>query len=786
APFMILRPSLSVLSPNGGELLVAGDTARISWSSIAIPSHVKLTLDYSTDGGISWRAIAANLSSLNLPATNSARWIIPEMATERAVIRVAVPGGSPVDRSDRFFTILPRPQVTITQPVPGGAVFGGDTATIRWRSITTDYVRLQYSLDSGATWLNVVAGGGALPAYFGEFPWRVPDIADGNALIRIINDERPRYADTIKSSFPILRSELRIAAPNGGERFGPGAPITVRWNARNTTTLRLEYSADGGTTWASIADHIAAADGHYQFIPFAIPTKRALVRLTNSDRPRITDISDAPFEITAAKAITIYTPAAGDRFAKGSTTIISWDAPRVDRVDILFSPDDGATWRTLATDLPSIDGAFVWTLPDTNTTQGKISLREAGGTVLGETGIFEIHEPAGPSLRVITPNGGESYSAGSVIPIRWSAGGLTEVTIAYSGDDGATWTDIRTNVPAASGQILWTAPDVPGRTYRVRIASAVPMISGMSKNPFAITRRATPSITILAPNGGETLEAGATTEVRWTSTDISNPMTAEYSTNGGATWISATATPATGDGIHTFIWTVPNAPTTRGLMRVTVPAAGDISDAPFEIIPARGGRIAVISPNGGEMFRSSEEKLIIWDAPPNIIAVDIDYSLDGGTDWLPVARNIASTATGGRHSWRVPPVATRTTAALIRVRDHADTTRSDISDATFTIESVSAGIDNAAIADSGTRLLGAFPNPFSETTEIRWNQKTRARVNLDLYDRNGLHIRSLEMGDFESGIQHGIISDEGLASGLYFYELRIGDAMTRGAVTILH
>ncbi|MEP7221008.1 MAG: hypothetical protein ABI876_18930, partial [Bacteroidota bacterium] len=340
--------------------------------------------------------------------------------------------------------------------------------------------------------------------------------------------------------------------------------------------------------------------------------------------------------------------------------------------------------------------------------------------------------------------------------------------------------------PAASGQILWTAPDVPGRTYRVRIASAVPMISGMSKNPFTITRRATPSITILAPNGGETLEAGSTTEVRWRSTDIGNPMTAEYSTDGGTTWISTTSISATGDGIHTFLWTVPNAPTARALMRVIVPATGDTSDAPFEIIPAHGGQITVISPNGGEIFRSSEEKLIIWDAPPNIIAVDIDYSLDGGTDWLPVSRNIASTATGGRHSWRVPPVATRTTAALIRVRDHADTTRSDISDATFTIESVSAGIDNAAIADSGTRLLGTFPNPFSETTEIRWNQDTRARVNLDLYDRNGQRIRSLEMGNFESGIQRGIISGEGLASGFYFYELRIGTAVTRGAVTILH
>ncbi|MDB5034102.1 MAG: hypothetical protein JWQ98_1343 [Chlorobi bacterium] len=785
APFMILRPALSLLSPNGGELLVPGDTARISWSSTAIPSNVKLMLDYSTDGGLSWRAIATGLPSLNLPSTNAARWIVPDLVTEQAVVRATIVGGTQMDRSDKFFTILPRPRVTITRPVPGGALFAGETATIQWTSITTDYVRLQYSIDNGATWLNVVAGGGALPAYFGEFPWQIPDMADGNALLRIIDDERPRYADTISASFPILRSEIRIASPNGGEKFEPGMPVTVRWNARNATMLRLEYSADGGKSWELVADHITASAGRHAFVPTMMPTRQALVRLTNPDRPRISDLSDAPFEIMAATSITLYTPAAGDRFARGSTTVISWDAPHIDRVDILFSPDDGETWNTLAADIPSIDGAFVWTLPDSNTTHGKIRVREAGTTLHGETGIFEIHDPAGPSVTVIAPNGGESYMEGSTVPIRWSANGLTEITIAYSADDGATWTDIQANVPAAKGQILWTAPNMPGMAYRVRIVSTAPMISGMSKHPFAITRRATPAITILAPNGGEKLEVGGTTEVRWKAMDITAGMNVEYSTDSGTTWTNAATMLATGDGIYRFNWTVPSAPTTRALMRVTSPDAGDISDSVFEIVPMSGGRITVISPNGGEIFRSNEEKPITWGAPPDIIAVDIDYSLDGGAHWLPVMKNIASTATGGRHAWRVPLVVARTTTALIRVRNHADTTRSDISDTTFTIEVASAGIANAAVADSGTRSLGAFPNPFSETTELRWNQETRAGVALNLYDGNGRLVRSLDLGDREAGIQYYMIDGEGLVSGLYIYELRIGTAVARGTITAI-
>ncbi|MCS7094571.1 MAG: Ig-like domain-containing protein, partial [Thaumarchaeota archaeon] len=55
---------------------------------------------------------------------------------------------------------------------------------------------------------------------------------------------------------------------------------------------------------------------------------------------------------------------------------------------------------------------------------------------------FSIVDTTPPSIRVITPNGGESIRRGMIYTIRWSAsdaGGIQSVQVYYSGDGGANW-----------------------------------------------------------------------------------------------------------------------------------------------------------------------------------------------------------------------------------------------------------------------------------------------------------------------------------------------------------
>ncbi len=60
--------------------------------------------------------------------------------------------------------------------------------------------------------------------------------------------------------------------------------------------------------------------------------------------------------------------------------------------------------------------------------------------------------------------------------------------------------------------------------------------------------------------------------------------------------------------------------------------------------------VRVAHPNGGERLVASGEAELIWEGVMPEDTVWLEYSVDGGTNWLP----ISDAATGLRHAWRVP------------------------------------------------------------------------------------------------------------------------------------
>ena len=96
----------------------------------------------------------------------------------------------------------------------------------------------------------------------------------------------------------------------------------------------------------------------------------------------------------------------------------------------------------------------------------------------------------------------------------------------------------------------------------------------------------------------------------------------------------------------------------------------------------------------------------------------------------------------------------------------------------------------AALTPSDTALLPNYPNPFNPETWIPYHLARDAEVQVTIYDAGGSLVRQLNLGHQPAGFyteqtkavywdgrnQHG----EGIASGLYFYQLRAGEfAATR-------
>lgn len=779
--FSLVRPIVTIIAPNGGERLVGSDTTQIQWSSQFIPPTTKVQIDYSTDGGGTWLPVAASLTSNNLPATNSYSWIIPSNQSTTALMRVKLVGASINDMSDTYFTMLPTPNVKLNSPNGGEQWFVNEKNNITWTSLSTDYVRLDYSVDGGTSWINIVD---RVPSYLGTYAWTVPPTVTTKAFVRATNVERPRFVDASDNAFSILKATVTVTAPNGGEKFELSQPVTVTWNSANSTHLRLDYSGDNGSTWTKVAGGLSAALGAYQFTPPAIPTKTALVRLTDEDRTGTMDVSDAQFELMAPKSIMVYTPATGDELPRGGVTQITWTAPRVDAINVLYSSNGGSSWVTVTSNVPASQGSYNWNIPTVNTTQGKIRLTEVGGTTIGESGIFSIADPKVPFIQVTSPNGGEKYSVGENLTITWTDANITDrLAVSYSVDGGSTWQVIQSNIMPIVTQLDWKAPDVPSDKYRIKVSSNA--ANDESDANFTVTRQLVPKITLVSPNGGESLRVDSTFTIAWTEKDITgagNIVDLSYSVNGGASWKPIASVPA---GVLQYSWQVPSDTSSNAMVRVSVASqATDQSDASFVIMPKLLAPITVLKPNGGETVESNAPYMITFSAPADIANVKIELSRDGGQSWEGV---IASTpATSGSYNWIVPVLSKTISTALIRVSDALDANRFDVSDAPFTIHVSTSGVgmDAGVTGVRGLALIGNFPNPFASSTEIRWTQPVSGDVSLRLFQENGAIVRDLFLGHREAGQQFFGLQAGELASGLYHYELRVGSDVARGAMLI--
>jgi len=153
---------------------------------------------------------------------------------------------------------------------------------------------------------------------------------------------------------------------------------------------------------------------------------------------------------------------------------------------------------------------------------------------------------------------------------------LVEVT------DSVTYENIPTFPGLTAGNI--------GSISAVAVGDVLPYVT-----PNNTVDATPPAITVIAPNGGETIDANTTVTVQYTATDMSGvPVVSVFlSDDGGSTWKPiAKDIPNTGS----WSWFVPNRPGPDTRIRVTASdGAGnpgqDVSNSSFTVTRAGNGRV---------------------------------------------------------------------------------------------------------------------------------------------------------------------------------------------------
>jgi hypothetical protein len=209
----------------------------------------------------------------------------------------------------------------------------------------------------------------------------------------------------------------------------------------------------------------------------------------------------------------------------------------------------------------------------------------------------------GTSITVISPNGGESWQAGTNQTIHWS----------YIGDPGPNLliellktggvvSTIAAGFPTGTGgngSLTWTIPlaQTPGTDYRIRVSSTINSSwTDTSNGNFSITAvPVPPSITVTSPNGGESWKRGTTHPIMWTYTGDPGPNVRvegiRFTIAVPPAWFTIVdSTPIGSGGSGSYNWAIPASLTPANNYEIRVTSTTNSSymdpcDGYFSIVP---------------------------------------------------------------------------------------------------------------------------------------------------------------------------------------------------------
>jgi len=390
-----------------------------------------------------------------------------------------------------------------------------------------------------------------------------------------------RPLDRTTSFNVVVRAQngMSVTSPNGGETWAIGSARTIAWTSSALTgNVKIDLSRNGGTSWAPVIGS-TPNDGSHPWAVTGPPTAQARIRITSLTDPTATDASNANFTIGggSSSSLTVTSPNGGETWPIGASRAIQWTSVGLTgNVKIEVSRNGGTSWAPVIGSTPN-DGTHAWTVTGAATTQARIRI-----TSLTDPTIADVSDAnftiGGGSITVTRPNGREAWPIGSSQTIQWTSTGLTgNVRVEASRNGGTTWALIAGNT-SNNGAFNWTVTGPATTQARIRVTSLTdPTVADASDANFTIGGG---SLTVTAPNGGETWPIASTQNISWISSGLTGNVKIELSRSGGAPPWSLIIASTPNDGTHSWVVTGPT--TTQARIRVTSvtdPTVTDVSDA---------------------------------------------------------------------------------------------------------------------------------------------------------------------------------------------------------------
>lgn len=460
-----ITPALQITYPNGGESLVSGTTSYIRWADNSVRSlNIKLT----PNNGTSWIDITASA----VPSAPGIHYYtVPSLNSTQCKMKIQwVKDGNYYDMSDAVFAIRntsSQPLMNITYPSAGINTIPGRNLAITWTALNVSNVSLDYSIDNGSYWNNIVDN---IPVSPATYTWVVPDSVSNQTRIRIRKADAATYYD-VSDVFSIC--SLSLTSPNGGEiiqtDYSSQSTYNITWNADNISNIKIYYSVGQPENWQLIST-TAGSSGYYRWTMPALESNLVKVKVIHAITTNIYDVSDNYFGLQIP---VWFTNVNGGGFLNNySSPTLRWRIQNYNpstNVFVEFSPNQSTWTRLNTTEIPlgslqyatwlDVGAASQIWFRMVQSNNNKILARSANPIAI-----------TSKYLAITSPNGGESWTVNSNQTIQWDADGCSNFNIDYTSNGGTTWSRIASNVSSTQFSYPWVIPNAISTQCRIKIS----------------------------------------------------------------------------------------------------------------------------------------------------------------------------------------------------------------------------------------------------------------------------------------------------------------------------
>jgi hypothetical protein len=534
---------------------------------------------------------------------------------------------------------------------------------------------------------------------------------------------------------------VRLTSPNFAEEtFTAGQPMTITW-ATNVTSgnATLELWKDNSGVPAKVADigTPPAKAGKFTWpVPIAtVADDDYSVKITV---PGGGIDASAQFFTIQLPTTTVTAPKLGDVWSTGALKTVKWTLKATGLVDLDLVNTSNVVLGTVKHGVSAATGTYAWDIPVGMVTASgtyRVQVKSAGNALVKDSSDDFTLNLA--TLQVNTPNGGGSYGAGTIVPIKWTtnAPGKVKIELIDTGNSNAA-TTIAT-VASKPSTYNWTVPaglTLGNNRYTVRITSMTgntvnTMVTDDSDATFSVTA---PVFSVTQPDaavtGGSAWLAGTSHKIIWSAPSLAGNLRIDLAdASGNAIKPIKTSVAASANG---FTWDIPaNFITASGTYKVKLSTLAtpvvSVTSAAFDLnLPV----LAVTDFSGAQTIGATST--INWTTTIPSGTVKIEY-----VDSNSVVRLVKSgvSAKALTTTWAVPATLVAGNYT-IRITSLGNALVTDDNAVTaFNLPTVTVNTPSAVTAGTGT-------------TSLSWTTALTGTVKLDLTDAAGSVLKSIKTG----------------------------------------